>query len=131
MCTTDLGRTDHESSRVQSATGGDEDGTSLQKSEQERTGRSEHEPNLAWSGASRTDVTESRRTEHTKKRMKGLVVAVALYFALSFATYDGTITPPKDSPAIRRGDYADKLIYGSASRDPRYYGMSGAYGGDY
>ena len=33
--------------------------------------------------------------------MKGLFVAVALYFALSFATYDGTITPPKDSPAIR------------------------------
>lgn len=59
VCTTDLGRTDHESSRVQSATGGDEDGTSLQKSEQERTGRSEHEPNLAWSGASRTDAPET------------------------------------------------------------------------
>ena len=66
--------------------------------------------------------------EHTKKRMKGLFVAVALYFALSFATYDGTITPPKDSPAIREWGGG---AYGSTSRDARFYGSSGAYGQDY
>ena len=27
--------------------------------------------------------------------MKGFLVAAALYFGLSFATYDGTISPPK------------------------------------
>ena len=32
--------------------------------------------------------------------MKGIFVAAVMYFALSFATYNGTISPKKDSPAI-------------------------------
>ena len=58
-CRTGLERTDHESKTAQSASGGDEDATSLQTCEPERTGRSEHGPGLAWSDASRTGAVET------------------------------------------------------------------------
>jgi hypothetical protein len=64
--------------------------------------------------------------------MRGLLIAAALYIALSFATYDGTISPPKDSPAIRQRSAADTLIYGSANiGSSSYYGSSGAYDVNY
>lgn len=47
--------------------------------------------------------------------MKGIFVAAALYFALSWATYKGTISPKK-APVVGSRDYAtygDQLIYGS------------------
>ena len=49
--------------------------------------------------------------------MRGFIIAAALYLALSFATYDGTISPKTDSPAIRMYDL-------------NRYGSSGAYSGD-
>jgi hypothetical protein len=68
---------------------------------------------------------DSKGFSNILKKMRGLLIAAALYLALSFATYDGTISPPTDSPAIRRGDYADQVIYGL-----NRYGSSGAYSGD-
>jgi hypothetical protein len=69
---------------------------------------------------------DSKGFSNILKKMRGFIIAAALYLALSFATYDGTISPKTDSPAIRRGNYADQIIYGGASR----YGSSGAYSGD-
>jgi hypothetical protein len=68
---------------------------------------------------------DSKGFSNILKKMRGFIIAAALYLALSFATYDGTISPKTDSPAIRRGNYADQIIYGS-----NRYGSSGAYSGD-
>ena len=60
---------------------------------------------------------DSKGFSNILKKMRGFIIAAALYLALSFATYDGTISPKTDSPAIRMYDL-------------NRYGSSGAYSGD-